>query len=150
MAHKRILLVDDDVITLRLLERNVERIGAGYQVVTATGGLAALAELEQRSFDLVVTDYNMPGMDGLELLKAIRLMRSEMPVIMVTAYSSDAVKAEARRLHVYRYLTKPFDINVFRQTVQEASGDSGLSKSSARAISMAKRSDLQANDDPRD
>jgi DNA-binding NtrC family response regulator len=95
-------------------------MGTNYQVFTATDGLAALNELEQRPFDLVVTDYSMPRMNGLELLRAIRLRQPEMRVIMFTGHESEALKAEARRLRVYRFLSKSLNMGDFFQVVRQA------------------------------
>jgi DNA-binding NtrC family response regulator len=120
MAHKRILLVDDRVSVLFLFKAGIERMGADYQVVTATDGLAALNELERRPFDLVVTDYSMPRMNGLELLRAIRLRQPGMCVIMFTGSESEALKAEARRLRVYRFLSKSLDVGDFFRVVRQA------------------------------
>jgi DNA-binding NtrC family response regulator len=84
--------------------------------------VAALDEFNKQKFDLVVTDYNMPRMNGLELLKIIRSMQEDLPVIMVTSHGDAALENEARRLQVYDYLTKSMHISVFRQTVEAALG----------------------------
>lgn len=120
MDRKRILLVDDRASFLSLFKMGLERMGTNYQVFTATDGLAALNELEQRPFDLVVTDYSMPRMNGLELLRAIRLRQPEMRVIMFTGHESEALKAEARRLRVYRFLSKSLNMGDFFQVVRQA------------------------------
>lgn len=95
-------------------------MGPDYQVVTANDGFTALDELESQRFDLVVTDFNMGKMDGLELLEAIRYRQPAAQIIMITAYGSDFLEAETYRLQVYRYLHKPLEIEAFRQIVKEA------------------------------
>ncbi len=121
MSKKQILIVDDEKPILTVLENSLKKLD--YHVATATDGFVALDYLLEQPFDLVITDYNMGEIDGLELLEAIHYAQPSAQVIMITAYGSDALKAETRRLQAYRYLTKPLEINTFRQVVQEALGD---------------------------
>jgi len=120
MSLKRILIVDDEESILNVLKRSLRKLGADYQVVTVTDGFAALDKILRQSFDLVITDYNMSQMDGLELAEAIRYALPKTRIIMITAYGSPEVEREARRLNVYKYLTKPLDIIALYQTVQTA------------------------------
>lgn len=128
MSDKRILIVDDEAAVLSILKNSLKKLGPYYEVVAVTDGFTALAKLKKQPFDLIVTDYKMAGMDGLELLEAIRFVQPGTRVIMITAYGNDSVEAEARRLEAYRYLTKPFELDSFRQVVQEALGDLAISK----------------------
>lgn len=123
MSQKRILIVDDEESILTVLKGSLKKLGPDYQVVTVTDGFAALDNLLTEHFDLVVTDYNMAQMDGLELLEAIRYAQPDTKVIIITAYGNEMVESETRRLKAYRYLTKPLDVNAFRQIVQEALDD---------------------------
>jgi predicted regulator of Ras-like GTPase activity (Roadblock/LC7/MglB family) len=77
----------------------------------------------------------MAKMDGLELLESIHYLQPQAQVIMITAYGSDALEAEAKRLNAYRYLTKPLDLNNFRQVVQEAMGNANSSSNNNLALS---------------
>jgi DNA-binding NtrC family response regulator len=113
MTGKRILIVDDEVTILSVLKRSLEKLEAGYIVSTATDSRSALAQLGEARFDLVVTDYKMAGMDGLELLQEVRSLQPEARTILMTAYGSDRVRAEAHRLQTYRYMLKPFQIDEF-------------------------------------
>lgn len=122
MDDKHILIVDDEESILTVLKNSLKKLGVDYQVTTATNGFAALDRLQEQAFDLVVTDYNMAEMDGLELLEAIRYLQPQARVIMITAYGYEALEREVRRLNGCRYLTKPLEINVFRQIVQEMLG----------------------------
>jgi CheY-like chemotaxis protein len=139
MAKKRVLIVDDEESILIVLKNSLTKLGPDYQVTTVTSGLVALDQLLARPFDLVVTDYSMTQMDGLELVAAIRYTQPDLPVIMMTAYATDTLEQEARRLQLYRYLTKPLDINVFRRVVQEALGDETVSQQDTFAISDDRR-----------
>ncbi len=123
MNQKRILIVDDEEAILTVLKNSLKKLGSNYKVVTVTDGFDALNELLEEPFDLVVTDYNMAQMDGLELIEAIRYAQPNAQVIMITAYGSDLVEDEVNRLQAFRYLTKPLEINTFRQIVQEALSD---------------------------
>lgn len=139
MASKRVLIVDDEESILIVLKNSLTKLGPDYQVTTVNSGLVALDQIVAQPFDLVVTDYSMAQMDGLELLAAIRYAQPDIRVIMMTAYETDALEQEARRLQIYRYLTKPLDINVFRRVVLEALGDETVSRQEPFAISDDRR-----------
>jgi two-component system, NtrC family, response regulator GlrR len=104
-AH--ILLVDDDPDLLKLLSMRLS--AAGYRVTSVGSAEEALAQLAASRAQLVVSDVQLPGMDGLTLFDAIRARHPSLPVILLTAHGTipDAVEATARG--VYTYLTKPFD-----------------------------------------
>lgn len=117
---KRILIVDDEKKVAFFLQESLEGLGGNYQVVSVETGEQALKEIGRGPFDLVVTDLRMPGINGLELIERLRRVSPATPIILITAYGSDEVEAEARRLRAYRYFAKPFHIEDFTQTVQEA------------------------------
>ena len=123
MRHKRILIVDDEKSVLTSLEASLERLGPGLTVVTAADGLTAKDHIQTQTFDLVVTDYNMPGLNGLELLEVTRLVQPEARVILMTGDVGGDLEARAQRLHAYCYLPKPFKVDVFRQVIREALDD---------------------------
>ncbi len=104
-AH--VLLVDDDADLLRLL--GMRLAAAGYRVTSADSAEAAMAQLVQERPQLVISDVQLPGDDGLALFERIREKHPALPVILLTAHGSipDAVDATARG--VFSYLTKPFD-----------------------------------------
>jgi CheY-like chemotaxis protein len=123
MSVKRILIVDDEEAILTILKGSLKKLGPDYEVVTVKDGFTALDQLQEQQFDLVVTDYNLAYMDGLELLETIRYIQPDTRVIMITAYGYDLLEAEVQRLQAYRYLTKPLEIKAFRRIVQEALGE---------------------------
>src|SRR5262245_39770322 len=111
-----ILLVDDEPGVLFALGEVVESFG--HQVVAVASGAAALAALD--GVDVVVTDFSMPGMDGLQLLEAVRARDSTLPVILVTAQGSERLAVRAMKEGAYDYLVKPYDVDEVGYSVQRA------------------------------
>jgi len=135
MADKWILIVDDEENLLSILKNSLIKLGRNYRIVTASNGSLALEQLKQFHFDLIVTDYKMGGMNGLELLENIRMMQPKARVILMTAYGNSAVEAEASRLNAYRYLKKPLEIEAFREIVREATADAAAPGSGVMVLS---------------
>lgn len=104
-----VLVIDDDATLLELLSGHLEH--AGYRVLTAAGGLDGLRLLNETSPDLVVLDVMMPGMDGWEVCRQIRL-RSGIPVILLTAKSGEMDKLRGFGLGGDDFVTKPFSFAV--------------------------------------
>lgn len=104
--QKRILVVDDEAV----VRKSFQRIFAGtdIEVATAPSGNLALDALHEEVYDLVLTDLKMPGMDGIEVLKAIRVLQPEIPVILVTGYSTVDTAVEAMKCGAFDYVSKPF------------------------------------------
>ena len=122
---KRILAVDDDGLVRRSLEILLRE--AGYDPTVASGGQEALGFLVQRHFDLLITDIRMPGMDGLQVIKAVRdycheMEKKPIPEIVLTAYNDESVKESALRLGVKQFLLKPFKIDEFLKVVERNLG----------------------------
>jgi excisionase family DNA binding protein len=108
----RILVVDDEASIRDLLSKALAL--ADYDVDTAPDGQTALGRLRSGRYDLLITDLKMPGMDGLTLIREARQLTPALPVVIITAYSTEASAIEAINLGVSGYLTKPFRItNVF-------------------------------------
>jgi len=119
---KRILIVDDEESILMVLKTSLTHSGEDYHVVTASSGDEAIEQLHQHAFDLVITDYLMAGLDGLELMAEVRALQPDARIIMISAYGTDELETEAKGLQVYRYLEKPIEIETFRRVVREALG----------------------------
>ena len=114
----RILVVDDEeAIRLALGELLAS---AGHEVREAETGDVALAALEGAAADLVLADLRMPGMDGMQLLEAIRGRFPETLVVLVTAQGDERTAVQALKLGAYDYLPKPFDNEEIRATVRHA------------------------------
>jgi two-component system chemotaxis response regulator CheY len=105
---KTILVVDDSDI-IRLLATRTLR-GVGYEVIEAVDGKAALALLDGRSVSMVVTDFSMPVMNGIEFVKAVRALPNyqRMPVLMLTVADEDEVLERGKNAGVDAWMTKPF------------------------------------------
>jgi len=93
---------------------------AGYECETHRSGASALAAVELRGADAIVTDWKMAEMDGIELLREIRRRRPELPVILITAYGSVSSAVAAMREGAFDYVTKPFDNDELRATITRA------------------------------
>lgn len=101
---ERILVVDDEPSMTQFLAIMLRK--EGYQVITASNGPEALQALRSEEFGCVLTDVKMPGMDGLELLDAIKEIDSALPVVVMTAYASEKTAADAMKKGAFQYLEK--------------------------------------------
>jgi two-component system chemotaxis response regulator CheY len=106
---KQIITVDD-AATIRKMVSFVLR-GAGHEVIEAQDGAVALDLLQSRSVDLVITDVNMPNMDGIELTRQLRMLPSfsNTPVLLLTTESDPAKKARGRAAGATGWIVKPFN-----------------------------------------
>ena len=114
----RILFVDDDADLRTLLGLRLS--SAGYQVETAGNGIEALGRVSDFQPDLVVTDIQMDGMDGMALFEALRRRSPTLPVIILTAHGTIPDALDATRKGVFGYLTKPFDSQALLGCVRDA------------------------------
>src|SRR5512139_1992322 len=105
-----LLIVDDEPLKRATLD--IELTAAGYSVVQAADPAAALAHLEQQPVDVVVTDWRMPGMDGMQLLERIKGRWPQTQVILMTAYGSVDAAVQAIKRGAYDYVSKPFATEV--------------------------------------
>jgi len=117
-AQERILIVDDEDQMRELLAKILEK--NGYQVTPAADGGSALGLLEKESMDLVVTDVRMPGMDGMEALKAIKELNPDTGVIIMTAFGSIDQAVQAVKEGAHDYISKPFKIDEMLLTIRKA------------------------------
>ena len=119
---KRILVVDDSV-TMRQLIKMMLLKHVACQITEAQDGLDALAKLKEGPFDLVVTDVNMPRMDGLGFIRAAReQLKSTVPIVIVTTKGGEADRDKGLQLGANAYLTKPINGVQVVKTVSELLG----------------------------
>lgn len=118
MSDKQtILVVDDDLHIREVLEARLS--SAGFRVFTAAGARKALGVLSDKQVDLMISDVRMPGMGGMELLREVRALRPELPVILLTAYGTIPDAVHAIKAGAVDYLTKPFKGRDFLLKVNE-------------------------------
>ena len=108
--RQRVLVVDDEASIRDLLSKTLAL--ADYDVDTASDGPSALDRLRERrgAYDLMIADLRMPGMDGLTLIKEVKQINANLPVIIITGFSTESSAIEAVNLGVAGYLTKPFRV----------------------------------------
>ncbi len=116
----RILVVDDDAGQRSLLESFLS--SQGFDIITAGSGESALAILDSREIDMIISDVRMPGMSGLEMLKHVRTRVSDLPVLLVTAYADVRDAVGAMRDGAANYLEKPIDLDELLSSVRQSIG----------------------------
>jgi DNA-binding NtrC family response regulator len=120
MIPKKILVVDDQQSMRDMLADLLDMMGNLPR--TVSGGAEALDELERGHFDLVITDLNMPVMDGMELLQRIQSRGSGMPVIVITGYGTFHTEKQVLSRGAAGYIPKPCTIHRVQETVNAALG----------------------------
>jgi two-component system response regulator PilR (NtrC family) len=122
----RILVVDDELSMREFLSILLER--EGYEVSVAGSADAALRMMESALFDMVLSDVNMPGLSGIELLARIKEKSPETAVLMLTAFSAADQAVEAMKLGAYDYIGKPFKNEEIKQLIKNALEKQGLKR----------------------
>ena len=119
---KTILAIDDSASIRQMVAFTLK--SSGYEVVEAVDGMDGLDKAKARSFNLVLTDQNMPRMDGLTLIKNLRAMPQykTVPILMLTTESSDAMKQQGRAAGATGWLVKPFDPQKLIEVVKKVIG----------------------------
>jgi excisionase family DNA binding protein len=107
-ARQRVLVVDDEASIRDLLSKTLAL--AEYDVDTAPDGTSALDRMRAFNYDLLIADLKMPGMDGLTLIRQAKRIKADLPVIIITGFSTESSAIEAVNLGVAGYLTKPFRV----------------------------------------
>jgi two-component system OmpR family response regulator len=116
MGIKSRIVVVDDVPTIgELLVRFLSK--KDYEVISFTKGTDALEYLKQNQADLVITDMYMPDMNGLEVIKNVRDIRINLPVILMSSYVDQEILDELKAIGIDNYLRKPFDLIALEQNI---------------------------------
>ncbi len=117
---KRILVVDDNKLIRRALREAINR--EDFEVLEGENGKQALQKFEENHLDLLVMDIKMPDTDGMEVLRKIRVVNKELPIIIITAYKCLEKDPEIVLGNVSAFMTKPIDIEALRAKVTEILG----------------------------
>ncbi|HYT75793.1 MAG TPA: response regulator [Vicinamibacterales bacterium] len=120
-TRARVLVVDDEATIRDLLSKTLAL--AEYDVDMAPDGRTALDRLRLISYDLLITDLRMPGVDGLTVIREARRLKADLPVIIITGFSNEASAIEAVNLGVSGYLTKPFRVPRVLAAASKALGE---------------------------
>jgi len=116
--YNRILVVDDDLVVRNSLEEFLTN--KGYEVKTAADGQSAVSAVKNERFDVIVLDLMLPGMSGMESFNSIKEIDPEPVVIIITGFASLDSSIQAIKHGAYDYLTKPFQLNEFLVTIENA------------------------------
>jgi two-component system chemotaxis response regulator CheY len=113
----RILLADDSGTMRAIIRRSLEALGV-TTIVEASDGIQAAAHFQPGAFDLVLTDWNMPGKTGVEVARAIRALDAKIPIVMITTEAEKNRVLEAIQAGVSDYLVKPFTTDKLREKLE--------------------------------
>lgn len=114
----KILVADDSKTMLRIISNTLKRIGED-DIDTALDGQIALQLFNENQYDLILTDWNMPVMNGLELVQNIRKSNKDIPIIMITTEGGKTEVIKALRAGVNNYIVKPFTPQVLKQKLSD-------------------------------
>ena len=120
---KRIMIIDDEKIVGDMTKISLEE--EGYEVEAFVAGAPALERLKEAPFDVVVTDLKMKGIDGFEILKAVKQQSSDTKVIMITAFANLDVAIEAIKGDVFDFFPKPVRLKELKESIRKAVGGGG-------------------------
>ena len=125
----RILVVDDERQLAYYLRQTLLLELPEVDVDTAHSGEEALSRMARAGYDLIIADLRMPGFSGLELIKGVRYLDDEVPIILMTGYGSSGLREEAVKLGATSYVDKPFDVghmlDAVRSLLSEREGSDG-------------------------
>jgi two-component system chemotaxis response regulator CheY len=113
----KVLIVDDSTTMLRIINNSLSRIGI-EDITQALDGVEAFEAYSKNKFDLVITDWNMPNMNGLELVKKIRAINKDIPIIMITTEGGKVEVITALKAGVNNYIVKPFTPQVLKEKLE--------------------------------
>jgi DNA-binding NtrC family response regulator len=121
---EKVLLVDDEKDFLEAMSERM-RI-RGMEVTTAASAIEALEKIERDSFDAIILDFQMPGMDGMEVLKRIKAKRPESQIILLTGYATVEKSVEAMKIGATDFLEKPADLEALSKKIKKAKAEKML------------------------
>lgn len=122
MSDKRILIVDDELIIRNMVEFCLSGLGIGFEITTAADGNLALNQIKEQTIDLLVTDYSMPGMTGLQLIEETRRISPSTMSVLMTGLDSDELREAITQAQLDGFLAKPFNISKLLELVDQLLG----------------------------
>ena len=124
---EKILIIDDNKLIRKTLKETLLKVG--YTILEAEDGLDGLKLVRSEYPDLVITDFQMPGMNGLEVLAEIRKLNLSLPVILLTAFGDVVLTIKSIQLGAFDFLEKPIDPLLLKSTIQNALNSVKISNS---------------------
>ena len=121
---EKVLLVDDEKEFLEIMSERMK--ARGMEVTTAESADQAMSIIEKESFDAIIMDFQMPGMDGMEALKAIKNKKPELQIILLTGYATVEKTVEAMKIGATDFLEKPADFEALAEKIKKAKADKML------------------------
>jgi CheY-like chemotaxis protein len=115
---RRILIVDDEPTLAYFLQQSLKESGYNYVIDISASGEDAQTKLERNRYDLLITDFMMPGITGLMLVDIARSICPGIKVVLMTAYGSSEMQMKTKALPVDGYLAKPFAVSLLRELIQ--------------------------------
>jgi len=116
----KILIIEDEAAIRRVLTKILSEENDTYQVEDAEDGLAGLEKIKNNDYDLVLCDIKMPKMDGVEVLEAVKKIKPEIPMVMISGHGDMETAIQTMRLGAFDYISKPPDLNRLLNTVRNA------------------------------
>ncbi|MDC8000650.1 sigma-54 dependent transcriptional regulator [Aequorivita todarodis] len=116
----RILIIEDEAAIRRVLVKILSEENQGYEVFEAEDGLAGMEILKKEDFDLVLCDIKMPKMDGVEVLEAVKKIKPEIPMVMISGHGDLETAVNTMKMGAFDYISKPPDLNRLLNTVRIA------------------------------
>ena len=116
----KILIIEDEAAIRRVLVKILSEENDSYQVDEAEDGVAGLEKIKNNDYDLVLCDIKMPKMDGVELLEAVKKIKPEIPMVMISGHGDMETAINTMRLGAFDYISKPPDLNRLLNTVRNA------------------------------
>lgn len=122
MKSKKVLLVEDNSVVAFVLKETLADIDDGVEIRVVYSGEEAQKWITEGKWDMIVTDYSLPGISGLELMRDVTKTKKQPPWVMITAFGSTELEEEAKRMGAMDYMTKPFPLDHLRQLVASGLG----------------------------
>ncbi len=121
---EKVLLVDDEKELLEIMSDRME--ARGMKVTTANSADKALAIIKKETFDAIIMDFQMPGMDGMAALKSIKNLKPELQIILLTGYGTVEKTVEAMKIGATDFIQKPADLEALTEKIKKAKAEKML------------------------